>query len=83
MGVGKGTLRVGGDHQLDPIPQTPTQWATHTGGFFKETYRSGATAGASKGLTDEGGALMETAREPPKRNLLTSIYYMCVMNAGA
>lgn len=48
----------------------------HAGGFFKETYRSGATAGATKGLTDEGGAVMDTDREPAKRNVLTSIFYM-------
>lgn len=52
------------------------------GGFFKETYRSGATPGGSKGLTDEGGVLMETSREPsPKRNVLTSIFYMSVRPA--
>lgn len=55
--------------------------STTPGGFFKESYRSGATAGSSKGLTDEGGALMDTSREPPKRNVLTSIFYMLTKEA--
>lgn len=70
---------------IDPHPTIahPHTYITrNTGGFFKETYRSGAAAGASKGLTDEGGAVMDTDREPAKRNVLTSIFYMSVEKGG-
>lgn len=52
-----------------------------TGGFFKETYRAGATPGASRGLTDSAGAVMSTDREPAERNVLTSIFYMLTKEA--
>ncbi len=53
------------------------------GGFFKETYRSGATPGASKGQTDANGTVIDP---PPsdgrgKRNVCTSIYYMLTEEA--
>lgn len=53
----------------------------NAGGFFKETYRSGTTPGASRGLTDADGDLMPTAREPSERNVCTSIYYMLTREA--
>jgi len=46
------------------------------GGYFREIFRSGAEPMSSKGLTDPAGALMTTDREPPPRNVLTSIYWM-------
>lgn len=55
------------------------------GGFFVETYRSGATPMASKGQTDEGGDVMTTSppRAPtPTRNVMTSIYYMLTAESG-
>ncbi len=68
-----------------PCPHVWHRQSTHSapsphrtpplGGFFKETYRSGAVAGACKGLTDTAGTLMDTDRGGP-RNVLTSIYYM-------
>lgn len=48
------------------------------GGFFRETYRSGAEPMASRGRTDPAGALVATDRTPPERNEMTSIYYMLV-----
>ena len=56
-------------HHLGLIPHPE-------GGYFAETYRSGATPMASKGATDATGALMATDRSPPERNVQTSIYYM-------
>mmetsp|Transcript_15556 Transcript_15556/g.21490 ORF Transcript_15556/g.21490 Transcript_15556/m.21490 type:complete len:298 (+) Transcript_15556:114-1007(+) len=46
------------------------------GGFFRETYRSGATPMKSCGQTDPSGALMPTEREHGERNVFTSIYWM-------
>lgn len=46
------------------------------GGFFRETYRSGAQPMASRGLTDPAGTLLKTEREGADRNVLTSIYWM-------
>lgn len=46
------------------------------GGYFRETYRSGATPMGSKGATDPAGAIVPTSRTPPERNLLTSIYWL-------
>jgi uncharacterized protein len=46
------------------------------GGHFREVYRSGAPPMRSKGETDAEGALLRTEREPPERNVLTSIYWM-------
>lgn len=66
------------DRPHPTITPPHTYITRNTGGFFKETYRSGAAAGVSKGLTDEGGAVMDTDREPAKRNVLTSIFYMSV-----
>ena len=51
------------------------------GGFFRETYRSGAEPMASKGRTDAAGALVATDRAPPERNAMTSIYYMVPRDA--
>jgi len=46
------------------------------GGFFREVYRSGSTPMASKGATDETGTVMTTGRDPPPRNIMTSIYWL-------
>ncbi|XP_077977704.1 uncharacterized protein LOC144433270 [Glandiceps talaboti] len=47
------------------------------GGYFRETYRSGATPMASGGLTDPSGTLIRTKNDPSdERNILTSIYYL-------
>ncbi|XP_077977386.1 uncharacterized protein LOC144432948 [Glandiceps talaboti] len=47
------------------------------GGYFRETYRSGATPMASGGLTDPSGTLIRTENDPSdERNILTSIYYL-------
>jgi hypothetical protein len=46
------------------------------GGFFREVYRSGSTPMASKGATDETGTVMTTGRDPPPRNVMTSIYWL-------
>ena len=46
------------------------------GGFFRETYRSGAEPMASRGLTDAAGTTIPTDRTPPERNTMTSIYYL-------
>ena len=53
--------------QLIPHPE---------GGYFRETYRSGATPMASRGRTDPAGALTATNRPGTERNELTSIIYM-------
>jgi uncharacterized protein len=45
------------------------------GGFFRETYRSGATPMASQGTTDKAGTTV-TREDGQKRNELTSIIYM-------
>ena len=44
------------------------------GGFFREVYRSGAEPMASRGKTDESGAMSLTP--VGERNLMTSIYYL-------
>jgi predicted cupin superfamily sugar epimerase len=46
------------------------------GGYFREVYRSGAETMRSNGETDPRGALMRTDRQPPGRNVLTSIYWL-------
>jgi predicted cupin superfamily sugar epimerase len=46
------------------------------GGYFREIYRSGAEPMRSRGATDRAGTLMHTGREPPERNVMTSIYWM-------
>lgn len=46
------------------------------GGYFRETYRSGAEPMRSRGATDLAGTLMHTARTPAERNVMTSIYWM-------
>ncbi|TFJ84913.1 hypothetical protein NSK_003945 [Nannochloropsis salina CCMP1776] len=57
------------------------------GGFFKETYRSGACPGASQGLTDTSGALLPSSPSPasslpsPPRNICTSIFYLLTTEA--
>ena len=51
------------------------------GGFFKETFRSGAEPMASKGKTDPAGSLTVEAEHRPARNELTSIYYMLTNDA--
>jgi uncharacterized protein len=71
-------------HQASP-PQAPYTQAQMIealaliphpeGGFFRETFRSGARPMASKGKTDPAGALTHTDRAPPERNELTSILY--------
>lgn len=46
------------------------------GGYFREVYRSGAEPMRSRGGTDQEGTLMHTEREPPERNIMTSIYWL-------
>lgn len=47
------------------------------GGFFRETWRSGAAPMASRGATDPAGGTVPTPRRlGGARNSLTSIYYM-------
>ena len=46
------------------------------GGYFKETFRSGATPMQSQGATDPTGKCMDTDRDGSARNILTSIYWM-------
>jgi uncharacterized protein len=46
------------------------------GGYFRETYRSGAAPMASKGSTDPSGSLISPRDKRGSRNLLTSIYWM-------
>ena len=46
------------------------------GGYFKETFRSGATPMQSQGATDLKGECMDTERSGIQRNILTSIYWM-------
>jgi uncharacterized protein len=61
------------------------------GGFFRETYRSGAIPMKSKGGTDESGAILQTTGlsgpgydsrfpKPGPRNILTSILFMLTTN---
>lgn len=51
------------------------------GGFFLETYRSGAAPMSSMGSTDSAGALMDTDREGRARNIMTSIVFMATSKA--
>mmetsp|Transcript_17472 Transcript_17472/g.33419 ORF Transcript_17472/g.33419 Transcript_17472/m.33419 type:complete len:627 (+) Transcript_17472:131-2011(+) len=46
------------------------------GGFFRETYRSGALPMASMGATDPSGATLATDRDDSRRNIMTSIYWL-------
>lgn len=46
------------------------------GGYFRETFRSGAAPMASEGQTDLRGEVMPAYQERVPRNLLTSIYWM-------
>ena len=46
------------------------------GGYFRETWRSGAAPMESRGKTDEGGQCMPSDRVGEQRNVMTSIYYM-------
>jgi predicted cupin superfamily sugar epimerase len=65
-----------------PSPPHSLPEADPEGGFFKETYRSGATPGASKGLTDEAGTLLPSSSVPPSpRNVCTSIFYLLTREA--
>ena len=51
------------------------------GGYFIETYRSGATPMESKGLTAMDGSLLETKRDGCYRNEMTSIVFMATKDA--
>ena len=51
------------------------------GGYFVETYRSGSTPMASKGLTAQDGELLQTDREDSARNYMTSIIFMATPDA--
>lgn len=51
------------------------------GGYFIETYRSGATPMMSKGLTAADGATMPTDREGGDRNQMTSMIFMATNDA--
>mmetsp|Transcript_4634 Transcript_4634/g.8786 ORF Transcript_4634/g.8786 Transcript_4634/m.8786 type:complete len:333 (+) Transcript_4634:62-1060(+) len=46
------------------------------GGYFRETYRSGAPPMASQGASDKRGTLVQTNRPGSERNIMTSIYWL-------
>jgi len=66
---------------IQSIVNTLEVLAHPEGGYFIETYRSGSTPMASKGLTAMDGVTMPTEREGCDRNHMTSMIFMATEDA--